>query len=146
MASENKHIQIKQLFQMEKLLCKAFAWLHIEHICFSAVLHFNSSSVFLLLCEKLRSWVEPAILNIQRSSCNFIFFIFSSNKEGSRYLARCSMTSCLENSCYGNVEEEQYSWVHINWPIMIGIKVEVIGRGAVSWYNDVLQTKESTEE
>lgn len=56
------------------------------------------------------------------------------------------MTSRLDNSCYGNVEEEQYSWVDINWPIMICIKVEVIGRGAVPWYDDVLQTKESRQE
>lgn len=52
------------------------------------------------------------------------------------------MTSCPENSCYGNVEEEQYSWVDINWPVMVSIKIEVIGQGAVPWYDDVLQTKE----
>lgn len=64
----------------------------------------------------------------------------------SRYLGRCSMTSCLENSCYSDVEEKQYPWIDINWPIMIGIKVEFIRRGAVSWYDDVLQTKESRHQ
>lgn len=53
------------------------------------------------------------------------------------------MASCLENSYYGNVEEEQYSWVDVDWPMMIRIKVKVIGCGAVSWYDNVLQTKES---
>lgn len=56
------------------------------------------------------------------------------------------MTSCLENSCYSDVEEKQYPWIDINWPIMIGIKVEFIRRGAVSWYDDVLQTKESRHQ
>lgn len=55
------------------------------------------------------------------------------------------MTSCFDNSCDGNIEKEQYSWVDINWPIVTGIQAEVIGLGAVSWYDDVLQPKESKQ-
>lgn len=53
------------------------------------------------------------------------------------------MKSCLENSHNGDVEEKQYPRVDINWPIVTGIKVEVIGGRAVSWNDDVLQSKES---
>lgn len=80
----------------------------------------------------------------------FLDFLCNNNSQygtGSRgYLVWCSMTSCLQNSCYGNVKEQQYSWVDINWPVMVAIEVEVVGRGAVSWYDDILQAKESTEE
>lgn len=59
------------------------------------------------------------------------------------YLVGCSMKSCLENSHNGDVEEEQYPRVDINWPVVTGIKVEVIGGRAVSGDDDVLQSKES---
>lgn len=56
------------------------------------------------------------------------------------------MTGCLENGGDGDVEEEQYSRVDINRPVVAGIKVELVWRGAVSWDDDVLQTKEPGQE
>lgn len=86
-----------------------------------------------VLAPFLKNVIDPLSRNIQ----------VGTNEEVPGYLVRCSMTSCLENSYYGDVEEEQYPWVDINRPIVVGIEVEFIGRGAVSWYDDVLQTKES---
>lgn len=56
------------------------------------------------------------------------------------------MTSCSENSHYGSIEQKEDSWVDINWPVMTAVQIEVIGQGAVSWYDDVLQTKESRQK
>lgn len=56
------------------------------------------------------------------------------------------MTSCSEDGHYGSVEQEEDSWVDINWPIMTAVQIEVIGQAAVSWYDDVLQTKESMQK
>lgn len=71
--------------------------------------------------------------------------MFSRNLIKSRYLARFSMTSCPENCYYGDVKKKEYSWADVNGPVMAAIEVNFIGQGAVSWYNDVLQTKESVE-
>lgn len=60
------------------------------------------------------------------------------------YLLFCPVIACFEYSHYGYVEKEEYSWVDINWPIMVGINNEVVGHGAVSWYDDVLQTEQPT--
>lgn len=56
------------------------------------------------------------------------------------------MISCLENGCYGDIEEEQYSWVDVNGPVMVSVEVQVVGGGAVPWDDDVLQTKQSAQE
>lgn len=53
------------------------------------------------------------------------------------------MTSCLENSCQGDVEEEEHSWADINGPIIADVELELVGWGAVSRFDDVLQTEES---
>lgn len=63
-----------------------------------------------------------------------------------RYHVRASVTSCSENSHYGSIEQKEDSWVDINWPVMTAVQIEVIGQGAVSWYDDVLQTKESRQK
>lgn len=56
------------------------------------------------------------------------------------------MKSCLEDSHNGHVEEKQNPRVDVHRPIMAGIKVKVKGRRAVSWYDDVLQAKESEQK
>lgn len=68
------------------------------------------------------------------------------NNMGGGYLGRCGMKSCLENSHDGHVEEKQYPRVDVHRPIVAGIQVEVKGRRAVSWNDDVLQPKESKQE
>lgn len=63
-----------------------------------------------------------------------------------RYLVGCCMKSGLEDGHDGHVEEEQDSRVDVHRPIMAGVQVEVKGRRAVSWDDDVLQSKESKQE
>lgn len=54
-----------------------------------------------------------------------------------------SVTFCLENSCQGDVEEEEYSWTDVNGPIVADVELQLVGRGAVPRFDDVLQTEES---
>lgn len=72
--------------------------------------------------------------------------IMHGTKRSGRYLVWRCVTPCLQDSCYSNVKQQQYSWVDVNWPIVVSVEVEVIRWGAVSRYDDVLQTKESPEK
>ena len=56
------------------------------------------------------------------------------------------MTGRLEDNGDGHVEEEEYSRVDVNGPVVAGVKVELVGGGAVSRDDDVLQTKEPGRE
>lgn len=54
------------------------------------------------------------------------------------------MATCLQHNGYCDVEKEQYTWIDINWPIIIQVYDEVRGGRTISMLDDVLQTKQSS--